>query len=125
MANLLQTGSTWLNQQREAHMSTTVTYCRGLATATMTATQAATETNVVDDSGVEVRGQVDDWIISVAEMILHDSPAYPQEGDEIRETNGNLEFVFAVTKGPDGKEWRYTDAYRQTMRIHTKRTAIN
>ena len=47
-------------------------------------------------------------------------PTVPQRGDRVRETQGATVFVYEVTA--PGKEpcWRYSDAYRKTLRIHTK-----
>lgn len=125
MTDFLESGVTWLNEVRSQHFVKTVTYRRGLSEFEIAATPAQTKTTIAGDEGIEIAGQVDDWIVSVSEMTLHGERVFPEEGDQIRETHGSQTFVFDVRKGPDGEAWRYTDAYRQTMRIHTVRTATD
>jgi hypothetical protein len=44
----------------------------------------------------------------------------PQRGDRIRETDGATTYVYEVLAPGDEPHWHYSDAYRQTLRIHTK-----
>ncbi len=53
-------------------------------------------------------------------MVLGDAVTLPERGDRIQETHGTATFTYEVTA--PGKEpcWRYSDPYRQTLRIHTR-----
>jgi hypothetical protein len=124
MADLIETGVTWLHQQRETHLVKSVTYCRGASNVTINATKGKTETNVVDREGVEVRGQIDDWIIKPAELVIDGVTVFPQQGDQIRDTVDGQTVVYEVAKGPDGHHWRYTDNFRLAIRVHAVRVAI-
>lgn len=124
MTDLLATGVAWLHQQREAKLVKSVTYCRGASQVTIDATKAKTDTQVVNAEGVEVRGQVDDWIIKPSELVIDGVTVFPQQGDRIRDTIDSQTVVYEVAKGPDGVAWRYTDNFRLAIRVHTVRAAI-
>lgn len=124
MTDMLSDGVTWLHQQREASLAKSVTYCRGASSVTITATKGKTDTNVVNGDGVEVRGQIDDWIIKPSDLVIDGVTVFPQQGDRIRDTIGSQTVIYEVSKGPDGAAWRYTDNFRVAMRLHTVRTAV-
>jgi hypothetical protein len=131
MTDMLETGVTWLNQQRNAHMVKSVTYRRGQSSVSVSATNGRTQTKTIGDDAVEVSGQVDDWIINAADLVLDGRQVCPESGDQIRETVGSQTFVYEVRKLGnvsgigDGETWRFSDAFKQSIRIHTVRTAIN
>ena len=112
MPDLLRDSSTWLDQQRRAHLASEVTYRRGAQVWTVPATRGNTRYEVEDVSGLRVGGQVIDFLILAADLDVE-----PEPGDVIV-TDGRRYEVAA--HGQDVKGWRWSDLYRQSYRIHTK-----
>ena len=119
MGDLLRQGSQWLEQQRQAHCSSPVTYRRGAEEHEVMATFGRTEYEVEDDFGLTVRAQVTDFLVS-AEAFPFDEPA---AGDRIvadlpdRQAGG---VVYEVMSLAGQGHWRWSDPHRVTMRIHAK-----
>ena len=120
MTNLLQTGSQWLGDQLLAHAATEVLYVRGLEQVLVRATIGKTEYEIEDAAGAVVRVQTRDYLIKAADLILGGSPALPQPGDRIHETDGDVTFVYEVLSPGTEPCWRYSDPHRQLLRVHTK-----
>jgi hypothetical protein len=95
-------------------MTRDVTYARGLITAVVKATVGRTEYETDDGQVVRTEYTDRDFLISVADLVLGGSPTLPDEGDQIRETQGTSVLIFEVMG------WRYSDPYRRTFRIETK-----
>ena len=114
MGDLLDKGSAWLESQRSKHMTRDVTYARGLIAAVVKATVGRTEYETDDGQVVRTEYTDRDFLISVADLVLGGSPSLPDEGDQIRETQGTSVLIFEVMG------WRYSDPYRRTFRIETK-----
>ena len=123
MTNLLEKSSNWLEQQRTRHAASTVKYVRGGQSAEVSASIGKTTFEVDDGYGVLVRHESRDFLLLAADLALDRQPVLPERGDRILETQGNQVFVYEVTA--PGKEpcWRYSDAFRKTLRIHTKQIA--
>jgi len=112
MADLLRDGLAWLEQQRTVHMTSPVTYRRaGQGDAEVQATYGKTEFEVADDFGTRIRTHMIDFII-----LADDLEWEPQAGDVIVAHGQRYEVMDFAGQGP----WRWSDAYRTTMRIHTK-----
>lgn len=120
MADLLEIGSQWLQSQRKLHATRTVTYRRGTATVTVQATVGRTVFEQEDGNGAIVRMQVRDYLIDAADLVLGGQPTLPECGDRITETVGTTQFIYEVMPLGTEPHWRYSDPYRQTLRIHTK-----
>jgi hypothetical protein len=120
MADLLQQASDWLEEQRTRHASRAVAYARGSQSADLLATVGKTTFEVDDGYGVLVRYESRDFLVLAVDLMLDGTPILPERGDRIRETQAGQVFVYEVTA--PGKEpcWRYSDAYRKTLRIHSK-----
>ena len=121
MTDLLQQGSDWLEDQRTQHATRIVTYCRGQDSVDVAATVGQTVFRLTDDYGAEIRHVRRDYLILTADLVLAGQETLPQRGDQIKETSGSTTYVHEVM-GPGGNEpdWRYSDPYRKTLRIHTK-----
>ena len=123
MSDLLNSGSEWLGVTMRAHAAASVTYTRGsgsyaLEAEGVAATIGRTVFEVTDDYGLLTRVESRDYLIDAAEL---EAFGEPQRGDQIRETLGGAVQVFEVM-APSGEDhFRYSDAYRRTYRIHTKR----
>lgn len=110
MADMLQQGSQWLEQMRTAHCSSTVEYRRATVAKSVHATCGRTAVELADESGLTVRAHIWDFLV-LAEELGFD----PEPGDVIA-AGGRRYEVMNLGEGC----WRWSDAYRQTYRIHTK-----
>jgi len=124
VADLLQTGLDWLEEQRKAHLSRTVTYRRGTNSVEVAATVGETVFRLTEDYGAQVRVVRRDYLVAADDLVLSGQRLLPEAGDRIEETDGDKVFIYEVM-GPGGGEpdWRYSDPYRRTLRIHTKHVA--
>ncbi len=120
MADLLETGSNWLQDQRTQHMSRSVTYERGIDTVALSATVGRTVFEIDDGRGVSQRHEARDFLVLADDLVLAGSKTLPQAGDRVRETQGTTVFVYEVMAPGNEPVWRYSDPYRKTLRIHTK-----
>jgi len=120
MADLLRTGATWLEEQRHAHMTSSVTYSRGVHSVVLLATVGRTPFEVQDASGALVQYEARDYLIRVGDLILDSALVIPAPGDRITEVIAAISYRYDVM-APGGEPcWRYSDQFQQTFRIHTK-----
>ena len=118
MADLIKNAMAWLEAQRREHLTIPIIYRRGESAVGLSATVGKTLFKVSDDYGRFQYIESRDYLVSAPDLVLDGNPILPQSGDEIAE-NG---FVYEVM-APNGEpEWRYSDSYRQCLRIHTKLT---
>ena len=120
MTNLLETGSSWLADQLKTHASVDVVYERGIEQVAVKATIGRTEFELDDGAGTVERIQSRDFLIHAADLVLAGSPVLPVAGDRIRETQGGTTFVYEVMSPGSEPAYRYSDAFRKVLRIHTK-----
>lgn len=117
---MLQSASAWLEDQRVKYCSRKVIYARGSATVEVNATTGRTLFLVDDGYGAQVRTESRDYLILTAELILDATQTLPQVGDQVREVVGNQTFIYEVVAPGGEPHYRYSDPYRQTLRVHTK-----
>jgi hypothetical protein len=110
MGDLLAQGAAWLEQQRTRHLTTSVTYVRGAQSAVVAATIGRTKFETDDGTAVRVEFTDRDFLILAADLVLGGQATEPARGDLIREGVREFEVL----------DWRYSDTYRQTLRITTK-----
>jgi len=122
--DLLEKGSAWLEGQRHKHCTRPVTYVRGLESATLQATVGRTLFEQVNGFGITEKYETRDFLVLAADLILGGTPALPMRGDKISEQQGTQIFTYEVMAPGSEPEWRYSDAYRQTLRIHTKQVGV-
>ncbi len=120
---MLERGSAWLEDQRQRHMTRTVTYERGGKTVDVQTTMGRTEFEQADEFGVIHKIESRDYLVLTADLVLEGEPTMPKAGDRIRETDGSMTFVYEVMAPGDEPPFRYSDPYRRTLRIHTKHVA--
>jgi hypothetical protein len=120
MANILKNGAKWLSDMRKTHMTEAITYKRGVITVQVFGTRGVTKFEVADESGLSVYGQISDWLILTADLVVGNIQLEPKLGDRITDADGKIfEVVFLSGDGC----WRYSDPHQITMRIHTKEVA--
>ncbi|MHB1158228.1 MAG: hypothetical protein ACYC26_15495 [Phycisphaerales bacterium] len=116
MPDLLRQGAVWLEQMRTTHCTSVVTYRAPDSTPdtySVNATYGKTEFEVVDESGLTVGAHMWDFLILAAEL----PGVEPSPGHVITADGRNFE---VLPLGADFRGWRWSDAYRQSYRIHTK-----
>jgi hypothetical protein len=118
--DLLDTGLSWLEDQRKKYMSRTVTYQRGNNTVDVQATIGRTIFRTDDGYGAAVRTESRDFLITAADLVIDGAAVLPERGDQIRETVDAQVFIYEVLAPGDEQHFRYSDQYRRTLRIHTK-----
>jgi hypothetical protein len=120
MADLLQSASQWLDRQRKAFASQTVTYRRGAFSVSVQATIGRSVFEVEEASGVVQQVESRDYLITPADLVLNSATVEPQAGDTIEETTGGRTRTYKCLPFGTEKPWRYSDPYRATFRVHTK-----
>lgn len=120
MADLLQQGVDWLDQQREAHLSQPAVYQRGGESIEIAATLGNTSLDVTDDAGATVQSPQTDFIVSADALVLGGVMITPQMGDRISLTTGGKTLVYEVLSLPDGRHFRRCDGSGRMLRIHAK-----
>ena len=125
MADLLQTGSTWLEDQRHQHMTRPVTYLRGGDSVQLNATVGKTVFDQEDQFGVIQRTESRDYLVRAADLVfVAGEQTLPQVGDRICEPSGTGALLYEVmaprASGGSEPPFRFSDPERITLRIHTK-----
>ena len=126
MGDLLDRGAAFLDAQRHQHLSRPVLYRRGTDEKEVQATIGKTEFEQVDDvggAGLIHRVESRDFLLRASDLDLGAGPVLPRAGDQVRETVGTAVFVYEVNAPGGQPPWRYSDAYRRVLRIHTKHIA--
>ena len=114
MGDLLRRGSDWLEQQRTQHLTTNVCYIRGFLQTILPATIGRTRFQTDDGTVLRVEYTDRDFLILVEHLLLNAEPVLPERGDQI------LEYTDPKLPAFEVLDWRYSDPYRQTLRISTK-----
>jgi len=120
MADLLEQGASWLDDQRHAHMTRAVVYVRGGESVEVQATIGRTVFEQADEYGILHKTESRDYLIRTADLVLDGQSTLPKRGDQIRETDGEATFIYEVLSPGDEPVFRYSDPYRKALRIHTK-----
>lgn len=123
MADLLEQGSAFLDDQRHRHMTRTVVYRRGTDEVELSATIGRTVFEQADDRGLVSRIESRDFLVRAEDLVLAGTPVLPKAGDHVREPQDGRTFVYEVMAPGREPPFRYSDPYRRTLRIHTKHVA--
>ncbi|MBM3984020.1 MAG: hypothetical protein FJ304_27880 [Planctomycetes bacterium] len=125
MPDLLRTGSDWLADMLKEHASRPVVYLRGAVEVTMQATIGRTLLKLDDGyGGVRMEWTDRDFLIHAADLVLGAVTVLPERGDTVRETQGDKTLVYEVMAPGKEPAWRWSDAYRKVLRIHTKQVGV-
>lgn len=115
-------GVSWLAEQFATHESVEVTYRRGGEIVVLDATLGGQLLRTTDGRGNTRMERADrDFIFNVADLILYGNPATPERGDRIEATIGNVTERYEVLPIGNEPAWRYSDAHKTRIRVHTKR----
>jgi len=120
VSDVITNAMAWLDTQRKAHMSRSVTYSRGADSVTLSATPGSTQYEGVDDEGMTAQGMAHDWIFTAADLVIDGELTVPQLHDRITDGTGDSPVEYEVL------DLAGIGHYRQRgpqMRVHTKRVA--
>ena len=121
MRDLLESGQQWLASQLRQHAARPVVYRRGASEVTVPATIGRTLLKLSDGyGGVRMQWTDRDYLIRAADLVLGGHQTLPQRGDRIREVQGDKVYVYEVLAPSGEPEWRWSDVFRTTLRIHAK-----
>jgi len=123
MADLLQKASDWLEEMRTRFMVRPVNYSRDTSAVDLVATVGKTLFRIDKGYGLTERSESRDYLILASDLVLDGSPVLPEAGDQIREVQANTVFVYEVMAPGNEPHYRFSDAYRKTLRVHTKLVA--
>ena len=124
MVDLLESVSTWLEEKRVQYMSRTVSYHRGESSVEVQATIGRTVFEIDDGTGILEKIESRDFLILVADLILAGEATLPQRGDRIKENYGDKVYVYEVLAPGKEPHYRFSDPYRNTLRIHSKQVDV-
>lgn len=126
MADLLEQSAAFLGDRRHTHLTRTVTYQRGAESVEIAATVGRTVFEQADDvggSGFIRKVESRDFLVRRTDLILNGSATLPRAGDRVREADGSEIQVYEVMAPGGEPPFRYSDPYRNVLRIHTKHVA--
>ena len=118
MADILKNALSWLESQRKKHLTSLVLYKKGNDLVEIPATIGKTIFRIEDGYGRIVHYESRDYLISSADLMINGIIITPQKGDEIIDEG----FIYEVMAPANEPEWRYSDTFRNMLRIHTKMT---
>ena len=116
MTNMIDDGLAWLNEQRQASLTSTVTYRRGSDSVELLATHGQSSFVRIDKNGVGVKITQTDWLISAEDLVLNSVAVQPQKGDTINDGT----HTFQVEPNPADGCWKWSGPGYYTMRVHSK-----
>ncbi len=118
--DLLEGGSAWLDSQRVRFMSRVVSYIRGKDSVEVHAAIGKTVFEIESGYAVLERVESRDYLVPAAELVLGGETTLPARGDRIKEAQDGKTFVYEVMAPGSEPHFAFSDAYRKTLRIHTK-----
>ena len=120
MVSMLRTGTEWLRDKRVSHMSRTVVYRRVDNTVSVSATVANSSFEQTESNALVGHLEFRDFIIRTADLILASVNVLPEIGDLVDEVREGITYTYQVTAPGIESPWRYSDPYKNILRIHTK-----
>ena len=128
MPDLLEQGAAWLDEQRHKHLTRTVTYVRGDDSVDVQATIGQTNFRFDDrfsGGGATIRHVARDYLVRTGDLVINSQAIEPRRGDRIREVINGQTVEHEVLAPNNEPEWRWSDPFGKTLRIHTKKVSSN
>lgn len=119
MGDVLSDGLAALPGLLKQYAGRTVLYRRGGDSVELTATVGRTEWERADEDGLVRTWQSRDYVLAAEDLVLAGEPATPARGDQIVETIDGAEHVFRVLPAGGTDVYRWVDAGRRLLRVHT------
>ncbi len=124
MANLLETGSQWLSDQIDEHLSSPVVYRRGSSTVSVQAGKAKTTFDLPSSNGMIISVESRDFLITASKLLLDGEQILPLVGDRIIEDISGELRAYEVQNFGTERPYRFCDAHRIKLRVHTKYVGV-
>lgn len=121
MADMIETGLTWLSEQLTTHVARSVTYERFGADAgsvTVTATLSRMPARLSDEPGrTQIQWSDRDYLIPWEDLVINGDQITPRKGDRITDDGE----VYEVQPPDTGEPcFQRSDPYGIRLRIHTR-----
>lgn len=124
MTDLLNRGAALLSRTLASRNAVTVTYTRGAHSVTLTGSAGSMLLRLQDEYGGSRVERTDrDFLFAAAALVLNGVRVTPERGDVIAESAGGKDYTFTVLPYSGEPCWRWADAGRTLIRVHTKKTA--
>lgn len=120
MSDKLATGLAWLRGKRHAIGTATRTIRRGPNETDVLATPGQSRFDQTDDNGIVREIESRDWLIRTEDYAFDGEATTPELGDRIVDTVAGVGWVYEVLNVQGEPAWRYCDATRGSLRVHTK-----
>lgn len=120
---LFEEASVWLAGQLETHAGVPVVIERDGQQTPVEAVIGKTIFRLDNGYGIHERIESRDFLIATDKYAFDGEATLPDRGDRIRKTKGAETFVYEVMAPGREPAWRYSDAFRTLLRIHTKHIA--
>jgi hypothetical protein len=119
--DIFRAASRFLEAKRHAVATSEVVYRRDDRAVSLQATIGRTEYQQDDGYGIVTRAESRDFLIRALDLAIDGIVTLPEPGDRIEERQCGSTFVYEVLPiGGQQAHYRYSDPFRQTLRIHTK-----
>ncbi len=121
MPDIMQRGSSWLAGKLQTQVSQSVTYTHN-AQAVGSGLKATPGRSMFEQDNGEggiIRFESQDFIFTADELTLAGNVIEPENGDRVT-WNGN---TFEVLGSSGEPSRRYSDGYRNQVRVHTKQVS--
>ena len=113
---IAQRGAAWMAGKLEAVSGQAVKYRRGTADVELTAVPARRTSEDYGADGSLIVSTNHDWLLDKARLVIDGEAIEPRRGDLIITADGQ---TFVVVPAEAENCWRWTDQYRQRIRVHT------
>lgn len=120
MSTFMSSGAAWLKDQLLQAAGVPVTITRGLSSVTLSAVPSDAGSVEIDQEGIQTISRYRDWIVAASALQFSGTLFRPVPGDQITQVLGGMTYTFAVCRDGGGETWRWSDASRTMIRIHTK-----
>ncbi|CAN5409543.1 hypothetical protein BH11PLA2_BH11PLA2_34570 [soil metagenome] len=102
-----------------------VTYKRGAQQVALSATVGTTQITFVAADGTQVQVQSRDYLLAAADLVLGSVAVLPRPGDLIVEVIAGQTCTHQVLDMKGEPSYRFSDAGRTSLRIHTKQIGVS
>jgi len=118
--NLFLWAEQYVNKTRAMYSQVEIRFVRDDDIVLLNATPSLTEFVSLDRHMITLRKQSRDYLITVDELLINTVKVKPKEGDQIWEDTGGTRYKYELGSYNGEPLWRYSGAYRQVFRMHTK-----
>lgn len=123
MADLTETGASWLAGKLKNKAARTVEYRRGTTKVSLSASRGSSLLKLGDElAGVRMERTDADWIFTAADLAAGGISLPPQRGDVVADTVGAVTTLYEVRPFDNQPPFRYMDPHELLLRVHTKKT---